>query len=506
MTVARITTTLPSELARERDTIRAIALDYGLDFFEVIYEMVDFQQMNEFAAYLGFPTRYPHWRWGMEYERMRKSYAYGLHKIYEMVVNNDPCYAYLLESNELLDQKLVMAHVYGHSDFFKNNLWYSQTNRKMMDEVANHATRVWRIIERIGMEEVEEWIDVCLSLENLIDRHSPYRAHTPFTPPDEGDLEVDLRRPTTSKLRVDRGYMDTFINPPDALRTEAEERTQALRTRTGRFPSEQQADVLLFLLENAPLERWQQDILDIIREEAYYFAPQGMTKTMNEGWASFWHTSIMTKSGVMTDAEVVDYADHHSGTVAMSPQRINPYKIGLELFRNIEERWDKGQFGKEWDECDDARAKREWDLQLGLGRQKIFEVRRVYNDVGFIDTFFTEDFCNQHQLFTYHYNERTARYEIDTREFQAIKQKLLFMLTNFGQPTIVVKDANFENRGALLLKHQYDGVELKLDEARDTIKNIHAVWKRPIYVETMIDDTPRFLSFDGKEHATKRIR
>jgi stage V sporulation protein R len=208
----------------------------------------------------------------------------------------------------------------------------------------------------------------------------------------------------------------------------------------------------------------------------------------------------------MTDAEVIDYADHHSGTVAMSPQRINPYKIGLELLRDIEERWNKGQFGKDWDECDDARAKREWDLQLGLGKQKLFEVRRIYNDIGFIDTFFTEDFCNRHQLFTYHYNERTGRYEIESREFQALKQKLLFMLTNFGQPTISVQDANYENRGALLLKHHYEGIELKLDEARDTIKNLYAVWKRPIYVETIIDDTPRLLSFDGREHATKRIR
>ncbi len=145
-------------------------------------------------------------------------------------------------------------------------------------------------------------------------------------------------------------------------------------------------------------------------------------------------------------------------------------------------------------------------MQLGLGREKIFEVRRVYNDVGFIDTFFTEDFCNRHQLFTYHYNERTSRYEIETREFQAIKQKLLFSLTNFGQPTIEVVDANYENRGALLMKHRYEGVELKLDEARDTLKNLFTLWKRPIYLHTQIDETPRLLCFDGKEHATRRIR
>ncbi|MGB0384171.1 MAG: SpoVR family protein [Ardenticatenaceae bacterium] len=499
---------LPAELARERDKIRQIALDFGLDFFEVMYEMVNFQQMNEIAAYMGFPTRYPHWRWGMEYERMRKSYAYGLHRIYEMVINNDPCYAYLLDSNEMVDQKIVMAHVYGHSDFFKKNLWFGKTNRKMMDEMANHATRVWRVIDRIGMEEVEEFIDVCLSLENLIDRHAPYRQKPVSSKKKEEkeDIEVDMRRPKVAKLKVDRGYMDSFINPPDALKAEAEQRGKELRERVVRFPEEPQRDTLLFLLKHAPLEAWQQEILDIVRKEAYYFAPQGMTKVMNEGWASYWHSTIMTKTGVMTDAEVIDYADHHSGTVAMSPQRINPYKIGLELFRDIEERWDKGRFGKEWEECDDARLRREWDLKTGEGREKIFEVRRIYNDVGFIDTFFTEGFCNRNQLFTYNYNERTGRYEIDSRQFQEIKTKLLFSLTNFGQPIIEVEDANYENRGELLLEHRYEGIELKLDEARDTLKNLFKIWNRPVYIKTVIDESARLLSFNGKEHATRRIR
>src|SRR5262245_63026076 len=92
------------------------------------------------ASYGGFPNRYPHWKFVMEFERLNKSYAYGLHKIYEMVINNDPCYAYLLECNHLVDQKIVMAHVYGHCDFFKNNIWFSRTNRKMMDTMANHRS------------------------------------------------------------------------------------------------------------------------------------------------------------------------------------------------------------------------------------------------------------------------------------------------------------------------------------------------------------------------------
>ena len=132
--------------------------------------------MNEVAAFGGFPVRYPHWRFGMEFEQLSKSYDYGLSKIYEMVINNDPAYAYLLEGNSLVDQKMVMAHVLGHVDFFKNNYFFSKTNRRMIDGMANHATRVRRHIERLGIEKVESFIDSCLSLENLIDPMSPFIA------------------------------------------------------------------------------------------------------------------------------------------------------------------------------------------------------------------------------------------------------------------------------------------------------------------------------------------
>src|ERR1700761_5401323 len=146
------TTHLPAYLADMQGEIEEIARGYGLDFCETIFEVLDYRTMNEVAAYGGFPTRCPHWRYGMEYEQLSKSYEYGLSKIYELVINNDPCYAYLMEGNEFLDQKLVMAHVYGHCDFFKNNMWFAPTNRKMMDEMANHATRIRRYMDRFGVE------------------------------------------------------------------------------------------------------------------------------------------------------------------------------------------------------------------------------------------------------------------------------------------------------------------------------------------------------------------
>ena len=482
---------LTPELERARVKIEKIAAGYGLDFYETIFELITYDQMNQFAAFGGFPVRYPHWRFGMDYESLAKGYEYGLSKIYEMVINTDPCYAYLMEGNMLVDQKLVMAHVFGHCDFFKNNQWFSHTNRKMMDEMANHATRIRRYIDRYGIEEVESFIDCCLSLENLIDRFSPYiKKSSPESKP-----EVDLQE--EYKLRVDRDYMDDYINPPAFLR-EQQEKAAAEKAREERFPSAPERDVLSFLLDYAPLKGWQQDVLSIIRSEAYYFAPQGMTKIMNEGWASYWHTKMMTQD-IMGDADVIDYADHHSGTVAMSPTSFNPYNVGLELFRYVEERWDKGRFGKEWEECDNLADRKNWDLKLGLGRDKIFQIRRDYNDVTFIDEFMTEDFCVDNKLFVYQFNRKTEKYEINTRDFPMIKKQLLFQLTNFGQPIIDVVDANFENRGELLLTHLFEGIEMQPDYMHETLKNLFLIWKRPVVLATILDGEQKLIRFDGKE-------
>ncbi len=207
----------------------------------------------------------------------------------------------------------------------------------------------------------------------------------------------------------------------------------------------------------------------------------------------------------MTDSEIISFADHHSGVVSTSPGRLNPYKLGLELLRYIEDRWNKGKFGQEYEQCDDIQAKRNWDRQLGLGLQKLFEVRQLYNDVTFIDEFLTPEFVEQQKLFSFEYNDRNNMYEIASREFQSIKEKLLFQLTNFGQPYIMVEDGNYENRGELYLKHRHEGIDLKLDYANDTMQNLHKIWTRPIHLETVVDKRPYLLSFDGNDFSRQKI-
>jgi stage V sporulation protein R len=896
---------LPPEIDRARRQIEGYAREYGLDFYDVVFEALDYDQLNEVAAFGGFPTRYPHWRFGMEYEEIAKGYAYGLSKIYELVINNNPVYAYLLKANAASEQKLVMAHVFGHADFFKNNLWFSKTNRRMIDAMANHATRVRSHIDRHGVENVEDFIDACLSLENLIDYHGEFiareeRRERPSLARPEDEDEVQAVPRLKSK-----GYMEPYINPPAFLQEQRARMAERTR-RKKNVPEEPQRDVMRFLLEHAPLENWERDVLYIVREEARYFAPQAMTKVLNEGWAcltsdslvfsdrglvpiadivnergtavsdsqtarrvygrhvirchptvtirtrrglrlcgsnnhrvllpdratwtrldslkvgdrvavsggnelwpdcelalswrppqritldevadwagvpaqraydarrgragdnakaiafamafydapenlavsvqtrkrkpvripdrveaelgaflgylvgdghvsrvkhhlglttgdepqalefaglakrlfglmarikwdagrwrvllhsetvsdfvvdglglthgpsarqkrvpgtilrsprwvvaaflrayfdcegyagkagvilstssevmsgqvqllllnfgilsrrrrqkdgcwhlhvmgrsaqvfadkigfglerkqkalrdylsshrwflkelwddevvaleqgvadvydisveqthryaaggfinhnSYWHSTIMTQRA-LTDAEVVDFADHHSGTLAMSPGRINPYKIGIELLREIEDRWNKGKFGKEYEDCDDIEAKRRWDKKLGLGRQKIFEVRKIYNDVMFIDAFMNEEFCERLKLYVYGYDSRSGRHVIVSRDWKKAKERLLFSLTNLGQPIVHVVDANYANRGELYLKHRFEGVPLDVEKAKDTLKNLHRIWRRPVHIETVEDERGRLLSYDGTEHKSVKL-
>ena len=197
-----------------KEEIEGHAKAYGLEFFETVFEILSYEELNMVASYGGFPTRYPHWRWGMEYEQLSKSYEYGLSKIYELVINNDPCYAYLLEANAEVDQKMVMAHVYGHCDFFKNNFSFAHTNRRMIDEMANHATRVRRWIDKIGVEKVEDFVDRCLSLENLIDPYSPFIRR------DDGRRSTEAAAPREVKKIQAKDYMDRFINPPEFLKSQ----------------------------------------------------------------------------------------------------------------------------------------------------------------------------------------------------------------------------------------------------------------------------------------------
>ncbi len=501
-------TDLSPELLAHMEAIKAKAIEYGLDFYEVIYEVLPFDVMNQIAAYSGFPVRYPHWKWGMEYDGLSKRDAYGMGRIYEMVINTDPVYAYLQESNDVVDQKLVMAHVYGHADFFKNNAWFGRTNRKMMDEMANHATRVRRHMDRLGYDVVERFIDACLSIEHLIDPHSVYRAGeragSGGVGGGSGSRDAGSSGFVPEKFAA-KDYMDPFINPAREMARQREQYEKDQAQQRGKTPARPTRDVLLFLLRHAPLEDWQQDVLTIIRDEAYYFAPQAMTKVMNEGWAVYWHSKLMTQHFVEAK-EIVQYADQHSGVLHMPPGGFNPYKIGYELFRDIERRWNTGQHGAAWERLDDLGAKERYDDKSMRGREKIFEVRRIYNDVQFIDEFLTPEFVDRHKMYQYKRDPQTGELRIVSRDFDRIKQTLLYRLTNMGQPFVYVVDANYRNRGELYLAHQYNGLEVEIAKAKEVLRSLRTIWGRPVHLQLRVEDEAYLLTCEepGTEAQVKR--
>ena len=234
----------------------------------------------------------------------REGRQWGLSKIYELVINNDPTYAYLVRSNSLLEQKLVMAHVYGHADFFKHNLWFAPTDRRMLDTMGNHAVRVRRYVDLIGQDR-GGGAHGPVPVPGLLDR--PYLPLSELNNP-RGSETVHVPASERARRALDALSLAQPSQPqpvPEIVRA----RTQA--------PT---YDILGFLEEHAPLEDWERDLLHITRAEAYYFSPQRMTKILNEGWASFWHSRLLT-GGLLDPSEIVDFADCHAGATVVPTAR-----------------------------------------------------------------------------------------------------------------------------------------------------------------------------------------
>ncbi len=444
----RLKTDLPVALKYQAVIIESAAREVGLDFFEVVFELLDAKDVNGVAAYGGFPIRYPSWRFGMEYERLEKGRRWGLSKIYELVINNDPTYAYLVRSNSLLEQKLVMAHVYGHADFFKHNLWFAPSDRKMLDTMASHSIRVRRYIDALGQERVERFVDVCLSLDTLIDPYLPLREHA--NPPEKRSAY------TPASERARRTLEALSASPL----TEPVLESEGPRPQKRRLPT---YDVLGFLSAYAPLEPWQQDVLDIVRSEAYYFAPQRMTKIMNEGWASFWHSRLLT-GGILDPSEILDFADCHSAATVHGPGQVNPYKLGIELFRYAE----------------------------ACG-EDIFRLRRVHNDVSLVHKLVDEEFTLR-EIGPLRAAEAGAEGGSKTPVgWQAHKNWLLQQLSWGGLPQIELVDVEAGHEGEMLLVHRHDGRDLQLGRAQETLQNLEQLWRRPVHLLTIAESQGRRL-------------
>ena len=475
------------ELEKWREIIWDVAQKEKLDPFETQFWMMKRDTLLQTAARTGFPIRYRHWSFGQAYQESLLPQKHGLANLYELVINNDPCYAYLLEENPLYAQKVVIAHVMGHSDFFKNNYLFNGTNRQMLNRMADHAGSIQKILDtkKVSFEEMERFIDRVHSIQWLIDldNNAPRKLNI------DAIIDKEIDKVPDDWGKVDASgfpsHMQKRINDHERVTNEQEQEEKRREDALKKIPAQPDRDIIAFIIENSHnLKPWQRHVLSLLREESYYFAPQLQTKIMNEGWASYWHTRLMKQPEIMDQENTSNIGRMFGNVTALSPHSLNPYALGLEMFLDIEDKWNKGQHGQEWDDIAGMEEKKNYDNKSMKGLEKIFDVRRTYKDAEFIRTFFTEDVAQKLKMYTWDPEYKNSpELVISSRVFNEIKSRLLEMLENGGQPLIRVVDGNFENKGELRLEHVYS-YELKQDYAELTLSNIKALWGRPVHLDT----------------------
>ncbi|OLE54791.1 MAG: stage V sporulation protein R [Acidobacteria bacterium 13_1_20CM_3_53_8] len=458
------------ELEKALEQIWEVARKFGLDPFPTRFEIVPATVMYEVGSY-ALPGRYSHWTFGKAYHRMKTMYDFGLSKIYEVVINTNPSYGFLLETNSPVQNKMVMAHVLGHVDFFKNNVYFSKTNRRMVDSVSTHAQRMTEYEFRYGRKTVEKFLDAVLAIEEHIDPNFFIKRE---------DLNVPEKRKPAKKI----GRYDDLWNM--GMKEEEEEQTDEERPRGERLPEK---DLVYYIMRNSPsLKDWQRDAMAMVHEEMEYFVPQMQTKALNEGWASIWHSRIMRELDLPAK-EHIEFAELHAGVVSPQKGQLNPYYLGYKIFEDIEKRWDNPT----------AEEREKFGRSGGEGREKIFEVRELESDVSFLRNYLTEELCEELDLFVYELVDE-EEWTITEKRWERVRDRLVSNMTNFGFPFIEVADGDYNGNRELYLKHSFEGAELDQRYARKALEHVYTLWGRPVHLETIVDEEQTVMHYDGEEH------
>ncbi|QSO50255.1 SpoVR family protein [Alicyclobacillus curvatus] len=436
------------------------------------------------------------------FHRMKMEYDFGLSRIYELVINSDPCYAFLLDGNSLLQNKTVSAHVLAHCDFFKNNAAFARTSRDMVDRMAANADRIRRYELEYGRKRVEALLDAGMAIQEHVDptlhgsRGRASRGQPPMDhPPND--------RNRNSASRAKGGYddlwaMDAPLHQNGSASAQAKNATERDADASGggarlrrKNPSLPQKDIMLYLIENSPtLEEWERDILSLLREEMLYFWPQIETKIMNEGWATYWHLRIMRELE-LEESDAVEFAKMHSGVVLPSRMSINPYHVGLAMWEDIERRWDnpteeeRERFGRE----------------PGQGRAKMFEVRETETDMSFLRNYLTKELV--HDLDLYLYQKVGNEWRIVEKNWEKVRDLLCAVRVNGGMPVLHIEDGDYNQNGELYVKHAYEGAELDLKHLEKTLPYLHQLWGRTCHLQTVIEGRDVLFTSDGKKTLRK---
>lgn len=473
------------------ERIRELVDRFELNCYPQEFEICDHFEMIGYMAYSGMPSRYPHWSFGKSYEKTKTLYDYGVGGLpYEMVINSNPCLAYLMRDNTDLLQILTIAHVYGHNDFFANNFTFTSSldAQYSLEMFKNHASRIRDYIEdpSIGIEVVEDMLDAAHALS--LQRSANFAIR-------------ELSR-SEQQYRVWEA-----AQAPEDRYSEIHPRPEYKQPDLAKNPMEPDPNLIKFIADNNPyLADWQRDILHIVDKESSYFIPQIETKIMNEGWASYWHHKILSELE-LEQGHHLEFMVRHNQVLRPTPGGINPYHLGFILWHDIERRWNEGETGREFTSDiprDDVSAMDENDTP---GRKKIFEIRETDRDVSFLRRFLTPDIMRELDLFRHEKRgkERIITKVSDEENWKEVRETLLKNVGMGSIPSILVEDADYGDRRTLLLSHEHDGRDLQLEYAERTLRHAETLWGREVFLETIVNGRKSLLKIVNDSLKVERV-
>jgi stage V sporulation protein R len=495
----------------EKD-IKRIAEEFGLTTSEVEFEIVSSRKMIEAMAYR-FTTNFSHWSFGRDYDKQKTLYEHqGAGIPYETVWNSIPPKAYLVETNPVILNILVMAHVYGHVDFNLENK-YMRGAAEYMDlaREARSAEKRFKKYERTyGLETYEKTIDSAFS----VCWHLPPDLLS--EPEDDEILRerlIDIKKERIRSIQKREFHEDK--SEIESLKKDIDE----LQQKTPPVP---RYDILRYILEKSPkpLAGWQKDIISTIREQTAFFEFQKRCKLLNEGWATYVHVHIMRQlfeEGKITPEEHKEFSSFHSRVTSEAPKTLNWYSVGLKFYEDLVYRWDRGMFGKEFRESEKPDKWIAYDKKESKGIEKIFDVRKNYTDRMAIEEFFDEAFIRDAGI--YLWSEEPDPQTGEIRQVIAeddpkkIKRVLKGYFSLYGTPIITIEDGNYNNNRELFLRHEFTGQELNPMMESGTLENLYYLWGKPVHLETAEiewnrsgdpEDVKKIVhSFDGESHRIK---
>jgi len=428
------------ELQEWDDKICLIGAEYGLDWYDIDYEIIDYHEMIGAMSYTGLPTHYKHWSFGKAYERTHTLYNAGLQGLpYEMIINSDPSIAYLMRENEMHTHILTMAHCVGHSDFFKNNRTFFNTHPEIIITKFKAAGKyVKELVEdpSIGVVKVEKILDACHSIKYQVPRFPGIRRRS----------HKELKQVYAQRMMDD----DMGIYKDFDLE---------------KIPLERDYNLLSFIAERGRnLSEWERNLIRVVEENSQYFIPQALTKIMNEGWAVLMHEKIV-QDLELPDRYHLPFVKLHNQVVRPHLGVVNPYHLGYQIFKKIEKE---------------------------SGFSECLLAREVHNDITFIRKYLDQELCEELNLFSYSYKtdrKYTTVDQISDRVgWEKVRDSLIKTAGLNSVPVIYVEELQKDH--TLVLRHEHDGRDLDMKYAKRVFEYIKTLWGDNVQLFTILEKEP----------------